>query len=102
MIVIFFACTQDTVSPTNYTLLWQESFDGEANQPLSEEIWELMIGGDGWGNNQLEHNTNRTENVRHNGAGELEIVALREEYEGNAYTSARIRSQKHFDLVSPL
>ena len=46
----------------------------------------------------LEHNTNRTENVRLSGEGELEIVALRESFEGNEYTSARIRSQESFAL----
>lgn len=98
MILFLLACSQDSTSPTNYTLLWQESFDGIAGQSVSEDIWELQEGGDGWGNNQLEYNTNRTENVRLNGDGALEIVAQREEYEGNQYTSARIRSQESFAL----
>jgi beta-glucanase (GH16 family) len=78
--------------------LWQESFDGDSEQALDTDIWELQTGGDGWGNNQLEYNTDRIDNVRLSGNGELEIVAQREEYENNAYTSGRIRSQESFAL----
>ena len=88
MIFLLFACTSTENDPTNYTLLWQESFDGEAEEALDPEIWELQTGGDGWGNNQLEYNTDRTDNVRLSGDGELEIVAKREEYENNAYNSS--------------
>ena len=98
MIFSLIACSTQSLSPTNYTLLWQESFDGPPGQALDEDIWELQVGGDGWGNNQLEHNTDRTENVRLSGEGELEIVALRESFEGNEFTSARIRSQESFAL----
>ena len=93
-----FACSPPSLSPTEYTLLWQEGFDGPQGQALNEEVWELRVGGHGWGNNQLEHNTARTENVRLSGEGELEIVALRESFEGNEYTSARIKTQESFAL----
>ena len=98
MLLLIFACQPDTELKLDYRLLWQESFDGPALQALDENIWELQTGGHGWGNNQLEYNTNRTENARLSGEGALEIIALRESYEGNDYTSARIRTQESFDL----
>ena len=48
------------------------------------------MGGDGWGNEQLEYNTDRTDNVRLDGNGNLEIVALKEDFKGNSYTSGRV------------
>lgn len=98
MYLFLCACSPDVSSSTEYTLLWQESFDGSSGENLDIDVWELQVGGDGWGNNQLEFNTDRTENVRLSGEGELEIVALRESLEGNEFTSARIRSQESFAL----
>ena len=49
----------------------------------------VMAGGTG----QLEYNTDSTDNVRLTGDGFLEIVAQREEYEGNEYTSGRILTE---------
>ncbi len=59
----------------------------------------LETGGHGWGNSQLEHNTDREENVHLTGDGTLEIIAREEEYEGNAYTSGRIQSRALFPLL---
>jgi beta-glucanase (GH16 family) len=54
------------------------------------------MGGDGWGNDQLEHNTDRTDNARLDGEGHLQIVARREAFEGNDYTSARLTTNGTF------
>ena len=89
----------DTVSETtsgpqgDWQLVWEDEFDGDANTPPNPEVWKHDVGGNGWGNNQLEYNTDRTDNVRLTGEGQLEIVAQREEYEGNAYTSGRILTE---------
>jgi beta-glucanase (GH16 family) len=48
------------------------------------------VGGDGWGNEQLEYDTDRVENAALDGEGRLAITARREAYAGNAYTSARL------------
>ena len=80
-----------------YTLVWSDEFDGSAGAAIDPDKWVHDVGGDGWGNEQLEYNTDRTDNVRQSGDGSLEIVALKEDYEGNAYTSGRITTEGLFD-----
>ena len=81
-----------------YTLLWADEFDGPAGAPVDAARWGHDVGGDGWGNNQLEYNTDRVDNVRLDGAGRLVIEAKVEDYQGNAYTSGRILTQDRFTL----
>lgn len=76
-----------------YTLAWSDEFDGAAGEAPDPAVWSFDVGGGGFGNNQLEYNTDRAENAALDGAGNLAIVARREAYEGNAYTSARMKTQ---------
>lgn len=76
-----------------YTLAWSDEFDGGAGEAPDPAVWSFDVGGGGFGNNQLEYNTDRAENAALDGAGNLAIVARREAYEGNAYTSARMKTQ---------
>jgi beta-glucanase (GH16 family) len=80
------------------SLVWSDEFDGAAGSPVDPERWTHDVGGDGWGNNQLEHNTDRIDNVRQDGEGRLIIEALIEEYQGNAYTSGRILTKGRFTV----
>lgn len=73
-----------------WRLVWRDEFDGPEGAPPSPARWTPEVGGDGWGNAQLEHNTDRVENAALDGAGHLRITARREQYRGNAYTSARL------------
>ena len=57
-------------------------FDGEAGTRPNTDVWEMETGNDGWGNNQLEYNTNRSDNAQLTGTGELKIIAKMEEYGG--------------------
>ncbi|WP_426755045.1 glycoside hydrolase family 16 protein [Myxococcus sp. Y35] len=82
---------------TDWELVWQDEFDGPAGTPPSPERWVHDVGGHGWGNEQLEFNTDRTENAAHDGAGNLVITARRERYGNNDYTSARIRTQGRYE-----
>jgi len=79
-----------------WTLTFADEFDGEANTPPDPTRWVHDVGGAGWGNNQLEHNTARVENAAHDGEGHLVITARREAYLGNDYTSARLKTQGLF------
>lgn len=92
MILLFAACTVPSEGPLDngWTLVWEDNFDGPAGQAPDPSVWVPDVGGDGWGNEQLEFNTDRTENASLDGEGHLAIVARREAYEGNAYTSARL------------
>ncbi|MGL4400193.1 MAG: family 16 glycosylhydrolase [Luteolibacter sp.] len=71
------------------TLLWADEFtQADGTRPDSAK-WGYDIGGSGWGNNELQHYTSRTENARIEG-GQLVIEARKENFEGRAYTSARL------------
>jgi beta-glucanase (GH16 family) len=72
------------------TLAWHDEFDGPAGAPPDSTRWTFDVGGDGWGNSQLEYDTNRPQNVQLDGNGRLLITALREVYMGHAFTSGRI------------
>lgn len=100
MILFLLGCMaqdkEDTAFVEYWRLVWEDNFDGDAGSPPDPNNWTHDVGGDGWGNSQLEYNTDRTENVSHGGDGFLQIKAIKEDYENNAYTSARIKTQGLF------
>lgn len=83
--------------PDEWKLVWSDEFDAEAETPVDSSKWLHDVGGHGWGNNQLEFNTDRVENVKHDGNGSLVITARKEDYGTNSYTSARIKTESKFD-----
>ena len=80
-------------------LVWSDEFEGPAGTLPDPERWRFDVGGHGWGNQQLEHNTGRPENASLDGEGRLAITARRESFGGNAYTSARIKTQGLFEAA---
>ena len=76
-------------SPPGWRLVWRDEFDGPG---LDTTNWAPEIGGDGWGNAELEFYTDRHENA-HVEAGQLIIEARREEFGGRHYTSARLKTR---------
>lgn len=70
-------------------LVWSDEFNGSA---ISSANWGFDLGGGGWGNNELQNYTSRPENARI-ASGMLVIEARRENFGGNAYTSARLKTQ---------
>ena len=89
------ACGNGEEEPT-WTMVWSDEFEGPAGQLPSAANWTFDIGTD-WGNNQLEYDTDRPENVSLDGNGNLAITAREESYMGSAYTSGRIKTQGHFE-----
>jgi beta-glucanase (GH16 family) len=83
--------------PSTWTLTMSDEFDGDEGTPPDPAMWTFDIGGDGWGNQQLEFNTDRIENVSQDGQGNLRIVAREESFMGNDYTSGRIKTQGLFE-----
>ena len=74
--------------------IWSDEFNYSGSPDSGK--WDFDIGGGGWGNNELQHYTSRTDNARvQNGA--LVINAKLENYGGNAYTSARLASRNRGD-----
>jgi beta-glucanase (GH16 family) len=80
-----------------WNLVWQDEFDGEAGTRPDPAKWRADVGGDGWGNEQLEYDTDRAENASLDGHGHLAMVARREDFGGRAYTSARINTAGNFE-----
>lgn len=76
----------------NMNIVWNDEFDGTA---IKTNIWTYDTGGGGWGNNELEYYTSRTNNA-YVANGLLHIVARAENYGGSSYTSARMKSQGLF------
>ncbi|MFM7021932.1 MAG: family 16 glycosylhydrolase [Flavobacteriales bacterium] len=71
-------------------LVWADEFDQDGL--LDNSKWNYQLGGGGWGNNELQYYTARSENVRIEN-GNLIIEARKEVYKGSQYTSARINSK---------
>ncbi|MDA0293671.1 MAG: family 16 glycosylhydrolase, partial [Verrucomicrobia bacterium] len=82
--------TQD-VGGTAYQLVWSDEFDGSS---LNTANWtaEIGTGNNGWGNGEAQYYTDRPENLRVEN-GHLVIEAIKENYQGSTWTSARIKTQ---------
>jgi beta-glucanase (GH16 family) len=78
-----------SLSYPGYTLVWSDEFNSTS---INTNTWNFETGGTGWGNNELENYTSRTENAFQS-SGNLVIEARAESYGGNNYTSARMTTQ---------
>lgn len=75
------------------TLVWSEEFNTPGAPDPAK--WGYDIGAGGWGNNELQYYTNRSDNsVVSNGT--LKITAKKEAFSGSAYTSARLLTKNKF------
>ena len=86
--------TQAQAATSNSTLVWSDEFNGNS---IDSSKWtcETGTGSWGWGNNEQQYYTDRSKNVSvHDGA--LHITALKESYNGSAYTSARLKTENKF------
>ncbi len=70
-----------------YSLVWNEEFTGNS---INTTNWTFESGNNnGWGNNELEYYTDRTQNAFVS-QGNLIIEARQESYNGSNYTSTRM------------
>jgi beta-glucanase (GH16 family) len=76
-------------------IVWNDEFDGTA---IKTNIWTYDIGNGGWGNNELEYYTSRTNNA-FVANGLLHIVSKKESFGGSSYTSARLKSEGLFSFT---
>ncbi len=79
---------------TSSQLVWSDEFNG-SSLDTSKWGYEIGTGASGWGNNELQYYTNRTDNAYVSG-GALHIRAKRESYGGKNYTSARLNTNGKF------
>jgi len=89
-----------TSSNPPWTMTWNDEFNGADGSAPDASKWTAQVGGNGWGNQELESYTTRTANVAQQG-GTLVITAALEPYTGadgvtREYTSARLQSKGRF------
>lgn len=87
-------------SAAEYVLTWSDEFNAPDGSLPDPKKWTYDVGGDGWGNQELESYTNRAENAQING-GNLVITMRKEEWTGpdehkRPYTSARLKTKGLF------
>lgn len=87
--------------PVNYewkfadTLAWTDEFEVNGSPDLSK--WGYDVGGNGWGNSELEYYTNGANSSISNGV--LKIEARKENFSGNLYTSSRMVTKNKEDWL---
>jgi beta-glucanase (GH16 family) len=90
---------QISVTVSN-SLLWSDEFNTAGSPDPSKWGYDLGNGCPslcGWGNNELQFYTNRSDNVIVSN-GTLKVIAKRENYNGSAFTSARLITQNKFSF----
>ena len=70
-------------------LVWSDEFSAS---PINAANWGFDLGNSGFGNNELQNYTSRTQNARIEN-GMLVIEARRENLGGSAFSSARLKTQ---------
>lgn len=87
-------------------LVFRDEFTGVQGAAIDSTKWTAEIGGNGWGNQELEYYTNSTDNAFLDGSGSLVIKAVKLVppltlscwYGPCQYTSARLITKGKFDL----
>src|SRR6266481_2139111 len=98
---LLIACpTANAGNPAVWSLVWSDEFDGPTGAAVDSSKWSFDLGGNGWGNNELETYTSRTANA-YRDSGMLVIKALKETFKGSDnitrdYTSARLLTRNKF------
>jgi len=96
------SCSTDetqTVATFN-NLIFEDEFDIDGE--LNTAVWNFDIGDGtaqgipGWGNNELQYYTDRPSNITVEN-GFLLITAMREDFNGSQFTSARIQTEGKFE-----
>ena len=98
---VFSSCSTDETQTvaTFSNLVFEDEFDKDGS--LNTELWNYDLGDGsdqgipGWGNNELQFYTNRTENVSVEN-GYLLITARQEDFNGASYTSGRLQTKGKF------
>ncbi len=106
--------TSATLAPTPTTLnevggpwrfVWSDEFNGASGTLSDPNKWSPRIGGEGWGNGQMDYDTNN-QNVYQDWQGNLVLEARRNDpgnvqcwYGPCQYTSAQITTQGHFSFT---
>lgn len=89
--------TDETQTVANFTeLVMSDEFDVDGAPDATIWGYDIGIGDNGWGNNELQYYTDRAENVTVQN-GVLIITAKEEQFNGSSYTSARLLTKGKFE-----
>lgn len=80
---------------TGTSPVWSDEFN--TNGAPDSSKWGFDFGAGGWGNNESQSYTDRTDNVKVEN-GVLKIITKKESYQGSNYTSARLKTQGKFSI----
>ena len=96
------AIAQPRLAPpaSGWTVTWLDEFSSADGSAPDSTKWTYDLGGNGWGNQELETYTSRPQNVQIQ-KGNLVITALQESFTGTDgiarnYTSTRLKTQNLF------
>ncbi len=79
------------------SLVWSDEFNANGAPDPAKWGYDIGTGSGGWGNNELQYYTSRTDNaIVSNGV--LQIIAKKELLGGSNYTSARLLSKDKFSF----
>lgn len=90
LLAVSLSCSDDEQTVTELNeLVIQDEFDTKGAPNSSIWGYNIGTGANGWGNNELQYYTDRSENVTVQN-GYLLITARKESFKGSSYTSARL------------
>jgi beta-glucanase (GH16 family) len=95
VIVLFSGCNSKKTDKKSddYQLVWSDDFESNGLPDSTKWIYDTEGNSAGWGNNEEQfYTTGRKENA-HIENGKLAITAIKENFEGKKYTSARLISK---------
>ncbi len=104
-LAVIFLSNSAPAQHKTWRLVWSDEFNGPGSSDIDQKKWTAEIGGQGWGNQELEYYTRDPKNLYLDGQGFLVIKALREKfpaefecwYGGCQYSSARIMTRGKFE-----
>ncbi len=77
------------------SLVWSDEFETAGSPNGAKWGYDIGTGSGGWGNNELQYYTNRLSNAQVSN-GILKITAIKENFSGSIYTSARLLTKDKF------
>ncbi|TRX42128.1 glycoside hydrolase family 16 protein [Flavobacterium restrictum] len=97
-LLVTMSCSTDAtqkLDKRNWQLAWSDEFNGTLGESPDATKWvyDIGTGDNGWGNKELQYYTNRPQNISMDGAGNLVITAIKENFQTASYTSARIKTK---------
>ena len=96
LLVMSFGDLPTKEAKQKWKLAWQDEFNYEGLPDSTK--WNYDIGGNGWGNDELQYYSSNRKQNGYVSEGYLYIQALKENYLNNPYTSARLvtKGKKEF------